>query len=170
VLSFTAYICNCVIIYRLYLELCYHLPPIFVIVLSFTTYICNCVIIYRLYLELCYHLPPIFVIVLSFTAYICNCVIIYRLYLELVWCGWWCLMPLSTIFQLVISWLSVLLVEETAVPGENHRPVESHYKLYDIMMDRVHRVMSRVRTQNCSQPIINLWCITGDSVNITQSL
>jgi len=26
----------------------------------------------------------------------------------------------------VISWWSVLLVEETAVPGENHRPVESH--------------------------------------------
>jgi hypothetical protein len=26
----------------------------------------------------------------------------------------------------VIWWLSVLLVEETRVPGENHRPVESH--------------------------------------------
>ena len=26
----------------------------------------------------------------------------------------------------VISWRSVLLVEETGVPGENHRPVESH--------------------------------------------
>jgi len=26
----------------------------------------------------------------------------------------------------VISWLSVLLVEETAVTGENHRPVASH--------------------------------------------
>jgi hypothetical protein len=25
----------------------------------------------------------------------------------------------------VISWLSVLLVEETGVPGENHRPVAS---------------------------------------------
>jgi hypothetical protein len=29
--------------------------------------------------------------------------------------GLWCLMPLS-----VISWRSVLLVEETKVPGENH--------------------------------------------------
>ena len=28
----------------------------------------------------------------------------------------WCLMPLSTI----ILWRSVLLVEETRVPGENH--------------------------------------------------
>ena len=26
----------------------------------------------------------------------------------------------------VISWRSVLLVEETTVPGENHRPVASH--------------------------------------------
>jgi hypothetical protein len=28
----------------------------------------------------------------------------------------------------VISWWSVLLVEETWVPGENHRPVESHWQ------------------------------------------
>ena len=26
----------------------------------------------------------------------------------------------------VMSWWSVLLVEETGVPGENHRPVASH--------------------------------------------
>ena len=26
----------------------------------------------------------------------------------------------------IISWLSVLLVEEDEVPGENHRPVSSH--------------------------------------------
>jgi hypothetical protein len=26
----------------------------------------------------------------------------------------------------VISWRSVLLVEETRVPGENHRPTASH--------------------------------------------
>jgi hypothetical protein len=32
----------------------------------------------------------------------------------------WCLSPLSTIFQ------SVLLVGETEVPGENHRPATSH--------------------------------------------
>ena len=28
----------------------------------------------------------------------------------------------------VISWQSVLLVEETWVPGENHRPVASHWQ------------------------------------------
>ena len=27
---------------------------------------------------------------------------------------------------LVVSWWSVLLAEETRVPGENHRPVASH--------------------------------------------
>jgi hypothetical protein len=34
-------------------------------------------------------------------------------------------MVLSTIFQLYI-WRSVLLVEETGVPGEIHRPTTSH--------------------------------------------
>jgi hypothetical protein len=33
----------------------------------------------------------------------------------------------------VISWLSVLLVEETAVPGENHRLSRVTDKLYHIM-------------------------------------
>jgi hypothetical protein len=36
-----------------------------------------------------------------------------------------------------MSWLSVLLVEETAVPGENHRTVAYHIMLY-----RVHEVMT----------------------------
>ena len=26
----------------------------------------------------------------------------------------------------IVSWRSALLVEETGVPGENHRPAESH--------------------------------------------
>ena len=37
--------------------------------------------------------------------------------------GLWYLMPLSTKFQF---YRSVLLVEETGVPGDNHRPVACH--------------------------------------------
>jgi len=34
----------------------------------------------------------------------------------------------------VISWWSVLCVEETGVARENHRPVARHDKLYHIML------------------------------------
>ena len=39
-----------------------------------------------------------------------------------------CLMVFNATFNNIthISWWSVLLVEETGVPGENHRPVASH--------------------------------------------
>ena len=39
-----------------------------------------------------------------------------------------CLMVFNATFNniSVISWRSVLLVEKTGVPGENHRPVASH--------------------------------------------
>jgi len=43
--------------------------------------------------------------------------------------GLWCLMLLSTIFQycfIFILWMSVLLVEETRVPGENHQSAASY--------------------------------------------
>ena len=39
--------------------------------------------------------------------------------------GLWCFN--ATFYNIsVISWQSVLLVEETGVPGENHRPAVSH--------------------------------------------
>ena len=41
--------------------------------------------------------------------------------------SFWCLTSLSTIWP-VKSWRSVLLVEETGIPGENHRPVASHWQ------------------------------------------
>ena len=44
------------------------------------------------------------------------------------YCLFVCLMVFSTTFNniSVISWQSALLVEETKVLGENHRPVANH--------------------------------------------
>ena len=52
----------------------------------------------------------------------------------MVWFGF---MLLNVTFKYIsvisaMSWLSVLLVEETAVPGENHRPVTYHIMLYRV--------------------------------------
>jgi hypothetical protein len=41
----------------------------------------------------------------------------------------------------IISWQSLLLMEETRVPGENHRPVASHWQ---IMLYRVHLVVNGI--------------------------
>jgi hypothetical protein len=38
----------------------------------------------------------------------------------------------------VISWQSVLLVEETGIPGENYRPVASHWQTCHIILYQVH--------------------------------
>ena len=47
-------------------------------------------------------------------------------------CLFICLMMLSATFTniSVISWRSVLLVEETGVPGDKHRPVANHWLSY----------------------------------------
>ena len=50
--------------------------------------------------------------------------------------GLWCLTPLSSIS--LILWRSVLLLEETGVPRENHRLVECRRQTYHIMLYRIH--------------------------------
>jgi len=49
---------------------------------------------------------------------------------------------------LVISWRSVLLVEETGVPGENHQPAANHWQTlsHDVVSSTSR--LSGIRTQN----------------------
>ena len=54
----------------------------------------------------------------------------------------------------VISWRSVLLVEETGGHGENHRPVASHWQT--LSQNAVHLALVEIRTHNISVLLNNL--------------
>ena len=63
-------------------------------------------------------------------------------------CLFICLIMLNATFNniSVISWRSVLLLEETGVPGENHRPVTSHFQT--LSHNVVHLALIEIRTHN----------------------
>ena len=56
---------------------------------------------------------------------------------------WWCFNTIS-----VISWRSVLLVGETGEPGENHRPVASHWQTLSHNVE--HLALIEIRIHNIS--------------------
>ena len=61
-----------------------------------------------------------------------------------------CLMVFNATFNNIsaISWRSVLLVEETGVPWENHRPVASHWQTLSHNVVSSKPRLSGVRTHN----------------------
>jgi hypothetical protein len=101
-----------------------------------------------------------------------NCVILHTLYLCICYSQWlliWgvhiekktpieissflmfvCLMVFNATFNniSVISWRSVLLVEETGGPGENHWAVASHWQT--LSNNVVHLALIKIRTHNIS--------------------
>ena len=74
-------------------------------------------------------------------------------YIPLYGFGLWCLMSVSTI----ILWWSVLLVEETGVPGETTYLPQVTDKLYHIMLYRVH--LTRVGFEPTTLVVIGTDCI-----------
>jgi hypothetical protein len=50
----------------------------------------------------------------------------------------------------VIAWRSVLLVEDTGVPGENHRPAASHWQTLSHNVVLYTPRLSEIRTHNIS--------------------
>ena len=63
--------------------------------------------------------------------------------------------PLSTIFQLYL-WRSVLLVEETRVPRDNHRPAASHWQILSHNVVSSTPRPSGIRTNNISCLLLNV--------------
>ena len=61
-------------------------------------------------------------------------------------------MVFNTTFNIIsaISWQSVLLVEESRTPRENHQRAECNRQTFHIMLYIVHLAMSRIQTHNFS--------------------
>ena len=61
------------------------------------------------------------------------------------------------------SWRSVLLIDETRMPGYNHRPAEIHWKLYHIISHRVH--LARAGFELTALVVIWTDCIGSNKSN-----
>ena len=62
----------------------------------------------------------------------------------------WCMVFDATFNNILAkSWQSVLLVEETGVPGENHRPAASRGETLSHNVESSTPRMSGVQTHNC---------------------
>jgi len=72
---------------------------------------------------------------------------------------------------LVISWQSVLLVEETGVSRENHRPVVSHWQTLSHNVEENHRPVAS-HWQTLSHNVVHLALIekTTDLSQVTDKL
>jgi hypothetical protein len=70
-------------------------------------------------------------------------------------CQWLCNVTFNNISD--ISWLSVLLVEETGVPGENHRPVASHWQTLSHNVVSCTARMNWLRTHNVSGDTVSIY-------------
>ena len=69
-------------------------------------------------------------------------------HIGLVWCGLWCLTPLSTIFSYIVA-VSFIGGENRSTRGKSvasHRQTLSH----NVQIYRVHPAMNGVRTFNVS--------------------
>ena len=83
-------------------------------------------------------------------------VLIFPSFICLVWFGF---MVFNATFNniSVISWQSVLLVEETGLPGENHWPVACHWQT--LSHNAVHLTLIEIRTHNATSVVISTDCI-----------
>jgi hypothetical protein len=113
----------------------------------------------------CHHLINMYcipVIIVSLAHLGVNNLLLMQATLFYLWLGLWCLTPLSTIFQL---W-SVLLVEETGVPAENHRPASSHWQSLSLKVaSNIPRYLRDIKSQfNWSYVLILLVVVNPTTI------